>query len=63
MKQSAPVNKIAQILSWLVVAILILLPFHAFLTVWLSSGLDHYTLLRLWKEFLLLPIALGALYF
>ncbi|MBX4197604.1 O-antigen ligase family protein, partial [Candidatus Saccharibacteria bacterium] len=46
-----------------VVAILILLPFHAFLTVWLSSGLDHYTLLRLWKEFLLLPIALGALYF
>ena len=39
-----------------------LLPFHAFLTVWLSSSIDHYTLLRLWKEFLLLVISIGASY-
>jgi hypothetical protein len=62
MKQSAPVNKLAKILSGLVAIILLLIPFHAFLSVWLSSLIGHYTLLRLWKEFLLLPIILGALY-
>jgi O-antigen ligase len=39
--------------------VIILLPFHAFLTVWLSSGIGHYTLLRLWKEVLLLLLFLG----
>ncbi|HZP55724.1 MAG TPA: O-antigen ligase family protein, partial [Candidatus Saccharimonadales bacterium] len=62
MKASTTVNKLTDRLSWLVVAILVLLPFHAFLTVWLSSVLGHYTLLRLWKEFLLVPIVVGALY-
>src|SRR5690348_16365234 len=62
MKQFTPVNKMVIWLSWLVAAILLLLPFHAFLTVWLSSLIGHYTLLRLWKEFLLAPIVLGALY-
>ena len=62
MNQSAPVNKLAQRLSWLAAVILVLLPFHAFITVWLSSGLGHYTLLRLWKEFLLVPITIGALF-
>jgi hypothetical protein len=32
------------------------------LTVWLSSLAGHYTGLRLWKEFLLVPVAIGALY-
>ncbi len=58
MKQSTTVDKLA----WLVVITLILLPFHAFLTVWLSSLIGHYTLLRLWKEFLLIPILIGAIY-
>jgi O-antigen ligase len=62
MKQSAPVNKLAARLSWLVVVILAILPFHAFITVWLSSLVGHYTLLRLWKEFLLVPIVAGALF-
>ncbi len=44
------------------VFILAVLPFHAFLTVWLSSLTGHYTLLRLWKEFLLLPIMASAIY-
>ncbi len=34
--------------------IIVLLPFHAFLTVWASTLVGHYTLLRLWKEALLL---------
>jgi O-antigen ligase len=62
MKRSAPVNKIAKDLSVLAAIILILMPFHAFITVWLSSLTGHYTLLRLWKEFLLVPIAIGAIY-
>ncbi len=43
-------------------AIIALLPFHALLTVWLSSNLGHYTALRLWKEGLLLLIAVAVLY-
>ena len=61
MKQAASV-KLVRVLSWLSAVILLLVPFHAFLTVWLSSLTGHYTALRLWKEFLLVPIALGALY-
>jgi hypothetical protein len=62
MKQITPVNKFAKSLSWLVAAILVLVPFHAFITVWLSSLAGHYTLLRLWKEFLLAIITAGSLY-
>jgi hypothetical protein len=62
MRRITPVSNLARWLSWLVAVILIILPFHAFLTVWLSSMADHYTLLRLWKEFLLVPIVLGAVY-
>ena len=40
--------------------ILVLVPFHAFLTIWLSSIFGHYTALRLWSLGLLL-IALLAL--
>ncbi len=54
--------KLARGLSWLAVAIIVLLPFHAFLTVWLSSLAGHYTLLRLWKEFLLVIILAGCFY-
>jgi len=38
------------------------MPFHAFLTVWLSSLVGHYTALRLWKEILLVVCVVGALY-
>jgi hypothetical protein len=62
MKRFAPVNKPAEILSLIVGVILVLLPFHAFLTVWLSSLIGHYTLLRLWKEVLLVVLLAGSLY-
>ena len=45
--------KIPALVALITAAIIILLPFHAFLTVWLSSVFGHYTILRLWKEFLL----------
>jgi len=52
----------ATALSWIIILILALLPFHAFLTVWLSSLVGHYTLLRLWKEILLIPVFAGVVY-
>ncbi|HET6863798.1 MAG TPA: O-antigen ligase family protein [Candidatus Saccharimonadales bacterium] len=61
MNRFAPVN-LARVLCWLAALIIILVPFHAFLTVWLASAAGHYTALRLWKEFLLIPIILGCLY-
>jgi hypothetical protein len=61
MKQTAPV-KLVRVLSWLSAIIIVLVPFHAFLTVWLSSVAGHYTGLRLWKEFLLVPVVVGALF-
>ena len=61
MNRSTTVNKLAQILSWIVGLVLVLIPFHAFFTVWLGSNFGYYTALRLWKEFLLVLIALGAL--
>ena len=53
------------VLTWvsgLIMAIILLVPFHAFLTVWLSSFVGHYTALRLWKEFLLVLCTIGAIY-
>jgi hypothetical protein len=52
----------ANYLSWIAAFILAFIPFHAFLTVGLSGILGHYTFLRLWKEFLLLVLAAGAIY-
>lgn len=43
-------------------AIFLLMPFHAFLTVWGSSLFGHYTTLRLWKEGLLLICIIGVIY-
>ena len=53
-------TKTAKISSYIVGLILVLVPFHALLTVWLSSGIEHYTALRLWDEVLLTLTAGGA---
>ncbi len=55
-------TRITQLLLVIVAVIMLLIPFHAVLTVWLSQLIGHYTALRLWKEFLLIPLALGAIY-
>src|SRR6202021_3034894 len=47
----------------LIILILALVPFHAFLTVWLNSLVGHYTALRLWKEYLLAICLFFAGYF
>jgi len=55
-------KQISVIASWIILIILALLPFHAFLTVWFSSLFGHYTMLRLWKEILLVPVFVGSIY-
>ncbi|MEK7594282.1 MAG: O-antigen ligase family protein [Patescibacteria group bacterium] len=53
------------VLSWtsgLTMVILLLMPFHAFLTVWGSTLVGHYTALRLWKEALLMLCIVGVMY-
>ena len=53
------------VLSWvsgLTMMILLLMPFHAFLTVWGSSIFGHYISIRLWKEVLLVLCIIGVLY-
>ncbi|HVV25601.1 MAG TPA: O-antigen ligase family protein [Candidatus Saccharimonadales bacterium] len=51
---------------WLVAGfsmlMILLMPLHAFLTVWGASLIGHYTALRLWKEALLLLCIVGTLY-
>lgn len=50
-----------KLVNILLAVVIVLLPFHAFLTVWGSSLLGHYTALRLWKEALLLVAGLAVL--
>lgn len=58
MKQSnTSANKLAAIL---VTVVLSVVPFHAFITVWASSLVGHYTLLRLWDDVVLLGVFLMA---
>jgi hypothetical protein len=55
-------SKVSVVIAVGIAIILLLTPFHAFLTVWGASLVGHYTLLRLWKELLLVPLGFGALW-
>jgi hypothetical protein len=61
MKKVAP-SQISSISSVLIAATLVLLPFHALLTVWAGSNFGHYEAFRLWIEVLLVPLALFTVY-
>ena len=50
----------AKLLAALVVIVLVAMPLYALLTVWLASLTGHYTALRLWKEVLLVIMAVLA---
>jgi len=62
MRASALKYALVSALASIVMVILVVLPFHAFLTVWGASIVGHYTALRLWKEVLLLLCVIGVLY-
>lgn len=62
MKTSAFKYTLLYWVSTAALIIILLIPFHAFLTVWGSSLVGHYTALRLWKEVLLVICAAAALF-
>jgi hypothetical protein len=62
MRASALKYRILWLVASLSMLIMFVVPFHAFLTVWASDLLGHYTALRLWKESLLLVCIVGTLY-
>lgn len=55
-------DKLARILAYVIAAILVLLPFHALFTTWLGSSFGHLDVFRIWKELLLVPVGLLALW-
>ncbi len=54
MKTHSTTPRLSTATSYLVGALLVLVPFHAFLTVWAASMFGHYTAVRLWSALLLL---------
>jgi len=62
MRASALKYKVLSGVSVIVMLIIFLMPFHAFLTVWASDTFGHYTALRLWKEVLLVVAGIGVLF-
>jgi hypothetical protein len=48
-----------KIVAALCIAIIVLLPFHALLTIWVAGTFGHYTAWRLWKELLLVLAAVS----
>lgn len=52
--------RLRRLAAGLILVVLTLVPFHAFLTVWASSFVGHYTALRLWEEVVLLPLVCMA---
>lgn len=62
MKKSTIKYSTLQWTGLLVMLIIMLMPFHAFLSVWLSSLFGHYTAIRLWKEALLVVAGVAAIF-
>ena len=53
--------KITRVLSIVIAIVLVLLPFYGFMTVWGASLIGHYTLVRLWKEYVIAAVGLVGL--
>jgi hypothetical protein len=62
MKEEKAPNRITTYLAYSIAVVLLLLPFHTLFTTWLGSSFDHFDLFRIWKELLLVPFGLMALY-
>lgn len=62
MRASALKYRILSWVSWITMFIFLVIPFHAFLTIWGADTFGHYTTLRLWKEVLLVIASLGLLF-
>ena len=61
MNKASTKHSVIYLSVYIIIVILALIPFHAFLTVFGSSLIGHYTLIRLWKEYLLAVLFIAAL--
>src|SRR4051812_46802715 len=52
----------ARMMAVAAAVIIALMPFHAFLSIWVSRATGHYTAVRLWKEVLLGLLVAGCIY-
>lgn len=55
-------TKLVRATAYLISAIFVLVPFQALLTSWLGSNFGHTDLFRIWKELLLVLVAVASLY-
>ncbi len=53
-------NLVVRGLLFIIALIVVLIPFHATVTVWFASNFGHYTAIRLWKEVLLVGLVSGV---
>ncbi len=54
-------NGSLSVVLYIIAVVVLLLPFHAFLSVWTASIFGHYTIIRLWKEGLVFIAAIIAI--
>lgn len=57
-----PKTTLIRVMAIASAVVIALMPFHAFLTVWFSDVFGNYTELRLWKEYVLWALVVGAVY-
>jgi hypothetical protein len=55
-------TKLAQKISWIVAAVLVFLPFHALFTTWLGSNFGRLDAWRIWKELVIVVLAVLAIW-
>jgi len=53
-------SKLANYMAWVVLAVLFLLPFHAFFTTWAGANFNYQDQFRVWKEVIILVLAVGC---
>lgn len=54
-------SPLATYMAWIVLAILFLLPFHAFFTTWAASNFGYRDQFLIWKEIIIFGLSLGCL--
>jgi hypothetical protein len=53
-------SRLATYMAWAALAILFLLPLHAFFTAWAASRVGYYDQVRVWKEIIILFLSLAC---
>jgi hypothetical protein len=55
------ISRLQLLIGWGVLALVAIMPLHAFLATWLGASLGHHTLWLAWKEILIVCLGVGSL--